>query len=168
VFQKTEIKKLMLNPFAAVGDEWMLITAGTKENCNTMTASWGGLGVLWKKNVATIYVRPQRYTKKFVDEQEYFTLCFFGDKYREELALCGTKSGRDMDKIAACNFTVATADCGAPYFEQARLVLVCRKLYQDIIKPECFLDRSCDERCYPEHDYHDFYVAEVVEALEQI
>lgn len=168
MFQNVDVKKLELNPFAAVGDEWMLITAGTKENCNTMTASWGGLGVLWKKNVATIYVRPQRYTKQFVDGQEYFTLCFFGDKYREELALCGTKSGRDMDKIAACGFTVSEAECGAPYFEQARLVLVCRKLYQDAIKPECFLDRSCDERCYPEHDYHDFYVAEVVEALEQI
>ena len=168
MFQKVDVKKLGLNPFAAVCDEWMLITAGTKDNCNTMTASWGGLGVLWKKNVATVYIRPQRYTKKFVDEQEYFTLCFFGNQYREELALCGTKSGRDMDKIQACNFTVAEADCGAPYFEQARLVLVCRKLYQDAIKPECFLDRACDEKCYPEHDYHDFYVAEVLEALEQI
>ena len=168
MLQKKEIKELMINPFAAVGDEWMLITAGTKENCNTMTAAWGGLGVLWKKNVATIYVRPQRYTKKFVDEQEYFTLCFFGDKYREELALCGTKSGRDMDKIKACNFTVVESENGAPYFEEARLVLVCRKLYQDTLKQECFLDRACDEKCYPEHDYHDFYVGEVVEVLEQI
>lgn len=168
MFQKTELKKLSLNPFAAVGDEWMLITAGTEEAYNTMTASWGGLGVLWNKNVATVYIRPQRYTRKFVEEQEYFTLCFFGDKYREELALCGTKSGRDMDKGKACGFTVAEAACGAPYFEQARLVLVCRKLYADTLKPECFLDSTCERVCYPEHDYHDIFVAEIVEALEQI
>ena len=168
MFRSVDAKELSLNPFAAVGDEWMLITAGTKENCNTMTASWGGLGVLWYKNVATIYIRPQRYTKKFVDEQEYFTLTFFGDDHRDALALCGSKSGRDMDKIAACGFTVAEAACGAPYFEEARLVLVCRKLYEDTLKPERFLDPACDAACYPNRDHHTFYIAEIVEALERV
>lgn len=167
MFRAVDVKELSLNPFAAVGDEWMLITAGTKENCNTMTASWGGLGVLWHKNVATVYIRPQRYTKKFVDEQEYFTLTFFGDAHRDALALCGSKSGRDMDKIAACGFTVAEASCGAPYFEEARLVLVCRKLYEDTLKPEQFLDPACDTDCYPNRDHHTFYIAEIVEALEK-
>lgn len=167
MFERVDPRSLDMKPFAAIGDQWMLITAGTKENCNTMTASWGGLGVLWKKNVATAYIRPQRYTKQFVDEQGYFTLTFFGEEYREALNLCGTKSGRDMDKIAQCGFTVAEAEGGAPYFEEAELVLVCRKLYADTIKPECFIDTECDTKNYPTHDYHTMYIGEVVEVLKK-
>lgn len=167
MFQKVDVKELALNPFDAIGEQWMLITAGTKETCNTMTASWGGMGVLWNKNVVTAYIRPQRYTKKFVDEQEYFTLSFFGQEWREALTLCGRKSGRDIDKVKECGFTVAEGAGGAPYFEEAELVLVCRKLYEDTIKPECFHDRSCDEKCYPTRDHHTFYIAEVVEALQK-
>ena len=124
MFHSVDPKLLDLNPFAAIGDQWMLITAGTKERCNTMTASWGGVGVLWGKNVATAYIRPQRYTKEFVDAQGYFTLSFFGEAYRKALNLCGSRSGRDVDKVRECGFTVAEAACGAPYFEQAGLVLV--------------------------------------------
>ena len=166
MFHSVDPKLLDLNPFAAIGDQWMLITAGTKERCNTMTASWGGVGVLWGKNVATAYIRPQRYTKEFVDAQGYFTLSFFGEAYRKALNLCGSRSGRDVDKVRECGFTVAEAACGAPYFEQAGLVLVCRKLYADAIKPELFLDKTDDTRWYPQHDYHTFYIGEIVEALE--
>jgi flavin reductase (DIM6/NTAB) family NADH-FMN oxidoreductase RutF len=93
------------------------------------------VGVLWQAPVATCYVRPQRYTKKFMDEQEYFTLTFFAEEYRDALKLCGTKSGRDVDKVKACGFTVKTAACGAPYFEQAELVIVCRKRYVQDFDP---------------------------------
>jgi len=167
MFRSVNVKELDLNPFTAIGEEWMLVTAGTKDHCNTLTASWGGLGSLWYKDVATIYLRPQRYTRQFVDNSDYFTLSFFGKGYREELTLCGTRSGRDMDKIGACGFTVAEAACGAPYFEQAELVLVCRKLYVDTIKPERFLDAALDARCYPSGDHHTFYIGEVVEALQR-
>ena len=127
MFLKIDPKALNFNVFSAIGDQWMLITAGTKERCNTMTASWGGLGVLWGAPMATVYIRPQRYTKQFVDENESFTLSFFPEEYRKQLSLCGTKSGRDMDKVKECGFTVAEGVGGAPYFEQAELVLVCRK-----------------------------------------
>lgn len=167
MFRTLDIKDLIVNPFRTIGEEWLLITAGTKERCNTMTASWGGLGVLWKKNVATVYIRPQRYTKRFVDEQDCFTLSFFDKKYRKELSFCGSKSGKDVDKIKECNFTVAEATCGAAYMEQAKLVLVCRKLYADHIRPEQFIDRSCDTTCYPQHDYHTFYIGEIVEVLKR-
>jgi len=167
MFRSVNVKDLNLNPFAAIGEEWMLVTAGTKENCNTLTASWGGLGTLWYKDVATIYIRPQRYTKQFLDNNDYFTLSFFGKGCRDELTLCGTRSGRDMDKIKACGFTVAESANGAPYFEQAKLVLVCRKLYADTIKPELFLDTALDLRCYPNRDHHTFYIGEVVEALQR-
>ena len=115
--------------FSMIGEQWMLVTAGTAERCNTMTASWGGLGVLWGKPVATVYIRPQRYTLEFVEREDCFTLSFFGEEYRKALALCGSKSGRDVDKVKECGFTVAGAACGAPYFEEAGLVLVCKKAY---------------------------------------
>ena len=133
MFHKVDPKSLNENVFSLIGDKWMLITAGSRERCNTMTASWGGLGVIWGAPAATCYIRPQRYTKEFVDREEYFTLCFFGEEYRKALSLCGSKSGREVDKVKECGFTVQAAECGAPYFDQAELVLVCRKLYvQDL------------------------------------
>ena len=84
MFQKVDPKTLDLNPFAAIGSQWMLITAGTPDHCNTMTASWGGLGVIWGAPAATCYIRPQRYTKEFVDREDYFTLAFFGEESRKD------------------------------------------------------------------------------------
>ena len=158
-------KQIAKNPFSMIGDQWMLITAGDAESCNTMTASWGGLGILWNKPMAIAYIRPQRYTKQFVDEQEYFTLTFFPAEYRQALALCGTKSGRDTDKVKECGFTVAEAEGGAPYFEQAELVLVCRKLYQSTLKEEGFVDRSILADHYPSRDLHEMYIGEIVKVL---
>lgn len=86
MLEKCDIKSVKGNVFSMIGDQWMLITAGTPERCNTMTASWGGLGVLWGANVATCYIRPQRYTYEFMEESEFFTLCFFGEAYRKALA----------------------------------------------------------------------------------
>lgn len=158
-------KDLSNNVFSTIGDQWMLITAGTPEHCNTMTASWGGLGVLWHKNVATIYVRPQRYTYEFTEKSDYFTLSFFGEEYRKALQLCGTKSGRDMDKIKECGFTIAAGEGNAPYFEEAELVLVCKKLYQQDMTEDCFLDKALMEKDYPKKDFHRIYIGEIVEAL---
>ncbi len=163
MFKKVDPKSLDFNVFSAIGDQWMLITAGTVEHCNTMTASWGGLGILWSKPMATIYIRPQRYTKQFVDESEYFTLTFFSEDYRKQLALCGTKSGRDMDKVRECGFTVAAAECGAPYFEEAELVLVCRKQMVMPMDPAAMPD-EVKEKHY-NGDYHDIYWGEIVEVL---
>ena len=114
MFKSIDPKQLNENVFSLIGDKWMLITAGTKENCNTMTASWGGLGVFWGAPTATCYIRPQRYTKEFVDREEYFTLAFFGEEYRKALALCGAKSGREVDKVKECGFTVEASPEGAP------------------------------------------------------
>ena len=157
-------KQITGNPFAMIGDQWMLITAGDADRCNTMTASWGGVGVLWQAPVATCYVRPQRYTKQFLDEQEYFTLTFFPEQYRKQLQLCGTKSGRDMDKVKECGFTVKTAQCGAPYFEQAELVIVCRKRYVQDFGPAA-IPEDVKEKQYPNKDYHTMYIGEIVEVL---
>ena len=163
MFKKVDPKSLDFNVFSAIGDQWMLITAGTKDQCNTMTASWGGLGILWGKPMATAYIRPQRYTMQFVDESECFTLTFFSEEYRKELSLCGTKSGRDVDKVKECGFTVAEAECGAPYFEQAELVLVCRKQMVMPMDPAAIPD-EVKEKHY-KGDYHYIYWGEIVECL---
>ena len=164
MFQSVDPKALQENVFSLIGDKWMLITAGTGEMCNTMTASWGGLGVIWGAPAATCYIRPQRYTKEFVDREEYFTLAFFGEEYRRALSLCGSKSGRDGDKVKGCGFTVETAACGAPYFAQASLVLVCRKRFAQPMDPEA-IPQEIKDKWYPQKDYHTMYIGEIIEAL---
>lgn len=165
-FQKVEVKELQLNPFKMIGDDWMLISAGKDGRVNTMTASWGGAGVLWGKSVVTAYIRPQRYTKEFVDAQEIFTLSFFGGGYKKELDYLGKISGRDEDKIKTVDFHLEDLE-GAPAFAESQLVLVCKKLYEDTIKPELFKEQEIDTRWYPEKDYHTMYIAEVIAAYQK-
>ena len=136
------------NVFDLIGKDWMLVTAGNQERgYNTMTASWGHMGTIWGRNMPTsvIYVRPQRYTKQFVDREAYYTLTFFPDGYREQLTYLGTRSGRDEDKVAACGMT-PVFDGEVTYFEGAKLVLVCRKVFQAPLKEEYFLDRDLMDR----------------------
>lgn len=127
------VSELQQNVFTAIGKEWMLITAETekdgKPTANTMTASWGGLGRLWNKDVAFAFIRPQRYTKEFVDNADTFSLCFFGGEKMQELGYLGTVSGRDEDKIAKSGLTLTHID-GVPCFEEATTVLLCRKMYE--------------------------------------
>ena len=163
-FKEIKAEELQLNPFTKIGKEWMLVSAGTEEKCNTMTASWGGMGVMWGKNVITAYIRPQRYTKEFVDAGEYFTISFLPEQYREALTLCGKVSGRDADKIKDAGLTTYFAD-GAPVFEEAELAFVCRKMYHGELFPENLDAAECDERWYPNKDYHTMYIGEIVKVL---
>ena len=168
-FKEIPVSELQFNPMTLIAKEWMLITAGNdKTGYNTMTASWGHLGSIWGhsggKPTSVIFVRPQRYTKEFVDAQEYFTLSFFAPEYRPQLALCGSKSGRELDKVKECGFTVEYSPEGAPMFAQARLTLVCRKLYADDLKEGCFIDESLLSN-YKAKDYHRFYICEIEDVL---
>ena len=166
-FQKVDIKELALNPFVKIGKEWMLVTARDGEKINTMTASWGGMGVLWSENVAYVFIRPQPYTYEFVEKSDRFTLSFFDGEYKKELGVLGTVSGRDGDKIAQVGFDVCDVD-GEPVFEQAKLVLVMKKLYRDVLKEECFLEAAPNEKNYPEKDYHVVYVARIEAAYQRV
>ena len=150
-----------VNPFKMIGKDWTLITAGDESGWNTMTASWGGMGVMWGKNVVTAVIRPQRYTKEFIDSSELFTLSFFGEEYREALAFCGKHSGRDVDKANETGLTPVFSD-GTTAFEQAQTVIVCKKLFAQEITPESFIDKSLDDQWYPNKDYHIAYVGEIV------
>ena len=113
-----------------IGKQWMLVTAGTSEKFNTMTASWGGLGWLWNKPVAFVFIRPERYTHGFIEASDCMTLSFYGEEYREALKICGTKSGRDSDKVAATGLTPEELESGNMTFGEARLTRDCRKLFK--------------------------------------
>ncbi|MDZ7740805.1 MAG: flavin reductase family protein [Bacteroidota bacterium] len=162
----TEISPELINDntIKLIGSDWMLVTAGNKEEFNMMTAAWGGLGFLWKRPVAFIFVRPQRYTFRFTEKNQYFSLGFFTEKYREVLNYCGSHSGRDVDKALECNLTVLEEEKGTVYFEESRLVLVCRKIYQDDISPGNFVDQEL-EKIYPKKDYHRMYIGEIEKCL---
>lgn len=150
------------NTFELIGKDWMLITAGSPDSYNTMTASWGGFGVMWNKNIAWCVVRPTRYTYEFMEKAENFTLTFFDEEYRDALMLCGTKSGRDTDKAAETGLTPVAGELeGTTTFAQARMVLECRKLYYQDIDPANFIDPAIDGN-YPDKDYHRMYLGEIV------
>jgi flavin reductase (DIM6/NTAB) family NADH-FMN oxidoreductase RutF len=165
-FKEADPNSLGINPFEAIGNRWMLVTAGSESGYNTMTASWGGLGVMWGKNVAVTVIRPQRYTKEFIDRAEIFTLSFYPDDKKSALAYCGANSGRGMcsgEKAANAGLTPLFVD-GTTAFEEAELIFVCRKLYESQIAPVGFYDGEITQKCYPEKDFHTAYTAEIIAA----
>lgn len=157
-------ESLEKSPFQLIGKEWMLVTAEKDNKVNTMTASWGGLGVMWGKNVAYVVIRPQRYTKEFIDASDTFSLSFFAPEFKKQLGYLGKVSGRDEDKITVSGLTVAH-NSETPYFEEASLVLICKKLYKQPLNPECFIAKELDEKWYPNKDYHELYIVEVEKVM---
>lgn len=156
-----ELKKLEKSVFAMLDDEWMLVTAGNMKSFNTMTASWGGFGILWNKPVAYVFVRPTRYTYDFMEHASFFTLTFFAEQYREILRFCGSQSGRDTDKIAATGLIPKASPSGGVLFSQAYLAFECRKIYHSDIDPLMFLDHAIGKN-YPKKDYHRMYIGEII------
>lgn len=154
------------SPFPLIGRRWALLSAGKDAQCNTMTVSWGQLGVLWNKNVATVYVRPQRHTLSFLQKNDTFTLSFFPEEYRRTLSFCGAHSGRDCDKIKESGLTPVFEN-ETVWFEQASLVLICRKLYCQQMCSECFCDPSVSEKNYSANDYHFCFIGEITDAFTQ-
>jgi len=151
------------NALKLIGKDWTLITARDGDKINAMTASWGCMGVLWNKPVAVVFIRPQRHTFELVEKEEKISLAFFDGDKRDALSLCGSKSGRDCDKLALAGLT--SEEYGdVPIISEARLVLIGRKLYSDDLKKECFTDRALLDN-YKNGDYHRMYVLEIEKAL---
>lgn len=163
IFREITPEQLNKSPFQLIGKEWMLITAQREDRINAMTASWGGFGVMWHKNVAFIVIRPQRYTKEFVDYADTFSLTFFDKEFKKDLSYFGTVSGRDEDKIKKTGLTVAHSD-QTPYFTEANLAIFCNKLFTQEYKPQGFIDERINE-CYPDQDYHTLYIGEITKIL---
>ena len=167
VLQPSDIKHVSLEVFQIFSKDTPLLTAGSRSVFNTMTIGWGGLGYLWRWPVCTVYVRPSRYTKEFMDRYDTFSVSVLGDEWKEQKALCGTKSGRDMDKLRACGLSVGFGDLETPYILESRLVMICRKLYYQDFDKALFLDDKI-ALSYPEDDYHRMYVGEVMQVLQAV
>ena len=175
-----DLKQLRLNPMTLIGRDWWLVTAGRAENRRRAgevlaavgTASWGHLGAIWSRPgegsmpTAVIYVRPQRYTKEFLDREPRFSLSVLGEEHRAALNHLGSHSGRDGDKVSEAGLTPVAAE-GTVYFAEAKLVLICRTLYRAPLLESGFLDRDIIARNYPERDYHVQYVGEIVRVLKR-
>ena len=165
--QEITVDSLNENIINLIGKDWCLITAGKIDNYNTMTASWGNMGFLWNKPVVTIFIRPQRHTFGFIESNDSFTLSFFTEEYRKALTLCGTKSGKDIDKAREAGITpfAPTENCVA--FKEARLVIKCKKLYKSLLKEDNFIDKTIIPAWYKDGDFHYAYVAEIENIWEE-
>lgn len=154
------------SPIKLIGKDWLLITVADKEKpsgANAMTASWGGVGVLWGLPVATIYVRPQRYTCSLVENENKLSLCFPGEEYKKAMGYCGSHSGRDGDKIAECGLSVEEID-GVPAISGSQVIMICEKLYTDNLKKDNFVDER-PLSYYENNDFHRIYMLEIKKIL---
>ena len=153
----------ILNPFAMFKNGGGLITVGRPDSYNTMTIGFGTVGTVWGKPIATVYVREERYTYEFIEREPYFTVSLYGEELRDAMRICGTESGRDGDKAAKAGLT-PVFDGDAVYFEGAKVVLCCKKIYRQMLDPDSFVDEGLHKH-YPEHDYHMVYYGEIVKAF---
>ena len=161
--KQIEANTLTFNPFEKLSKQWALVSAGSLDKFNMMTVSWGAVGVIWGKPSATVYIRHSRYTKEFVDAGDTFVLTFLKDGHRDALNTLGSKSGRDMDKMRASGLTPAAVDGGVT-FEEAELVLVCRKRFVQDMPKENFVNQETLDKWYADQNYHTMYIGEIVAA----
>lgn len=172
--KELNVKDLNINPADLIGNKWMLVSAGKENNYNTMTASWGEIGALWGHGLYgrptfTIFIRPSRYTDKFIDGNDCYSLCFFEEEYRKDLSYLGSHSGKDEDKVSKTNLHVDFID-DIPFFKEANLVFVCKKIYKGKIEKEGFIDKSiidnfykdASDHAYNNSSFHNVYVGEIL------
>lgn len=163
-FRKIDVKELELSPVKAIGDNWAILTGVSEDGFNSMTVSWGGMGVMWNKPVVFVFVRPGRHTYKFLEKGEQFSLALMGEGMHEKMTVFGKKSGRDCDKYKESGFT-AVKEKGITYPEEAQTVFICKTLSAGDISPGWFRDPEIDTKNYPNKDYHRMYIGEIETAL---
>ncbi len=160
-FKELAATELKDNVFDLIGKQWMLVTAGNKDKFNTMTASWGAMGILFNKPVAIIFIRPQRYTFEFLEAEKEFTLTVLPEQYRDALMICGRKSGKDCDKVAEAGLTAVETEKGNMAFAEGKLVMECKKIYGNFFDPKGFFNSEIITQNFPNNDFHKVYIAEI-------
>lgn len=159
-FIEKNISELNFNPFTKIGTDWFLLTSGDENGYNTMTASWGGMGFIWRKNVFTTVVRPTRHTYDYMEKNDLFTVSFYSEKERPALNFCGSHSGRDFDKAKETGLTPYFIE-GTTAFEEAEMIFICKKLYSQSMDENGFYDKSCFAQ-YNGEALHKTYVGEII------
>ena len=163
--KKIEVDSFNTDIFKILNKGWMLLTSGAAGTgkANTMTISWGFMGTMWNKPVIIAAVRPQRYTREFIEQYNNFTICSLPEDKKEALGFCGAHSGRDVDKIKECGLNMVPSEhISSPGFDEAELIIECRVIYKDDFKGENFLDKQVIRQCYPDSDFHHVYFGEVM------
>lgn len=165
-YDKIKATELPDNVIQLIGKEWMLVTAGKKDSYNTMTASWGGIGYIWERPSTFIFIRDVRYTYEFLQREESFTLSFFPEKYRKALKICGTKSGRDTDKVKEAGLTPIETPSGLMSFGEARMIIECKKElvqeldYKNLTGP--YRSKIMEESYHEEPSKHQLFISEII------
>lgn len=163
--REVEVKELTVDVVNLWMNRWLLLTAGTIDDCNMMTVAWGSIGCMWAKPFAQIVVRPQRHTRKYVEQSDSFTLCAFPEKYRKDMQTLGTISGLDGDKLSKTGLTLkASMRVAAPVYNEADFILKCRKIYFQDMDPRGFIDKMIKKN-YAAKDYHRIYFGEILSAF---
>jgi len=158
-------EKLQLYPVDLWKNQWLILTAGTMEDCNMMTVAWGSIGLMWNRPFAQVVVRPQRYTLEYIERSDCFTLCAFPEKYHGDMMHLGTVSGRNCAKLAETSLTLKpSSSVLSPCYEEATLILECRKMYSQNINPSGFVT-DAGPKVYPDKDYHRIYFGEILKAF---
>jgi len=159
------VTKLSVDAVDLWMNQWLLLTAGTHDDCNMMTVAWGSVGCMWSKPFAQVVVRPQRHTRKYIDKSDSFTLCAFPEKYRKDLLTLGTLSGRDGDKLSRTGLTLTNSTkVSAPSYKEANFILECRTMYYQDMDPSGFLDKTILDN-YAANDFHRIYYGEILAAF---
>lgn len=162
--KEINIKDLNLNPFE-LQNTWALLSAKDENEYNAMTVSWGSFGILWEKPTATLYIRPERYTKKLLDKNDYYTISFFDKEYKKDLGILGTISkNTDPNKMEKVSLTKEEKD-NIVYFKEAKLVLICKKIYVNQINKDGIKDKIIIDKMYPNNDYSYSYIGEIEKVL---
>lgn len=164
-FSELKISEELLSPFKKIGKDWFLITSGNENDFNTMTAGWGGMGVMWAKDIFLAAVRTSRHTYNYIENNDYFSICFFDEKYKDVLSYCGKYSGKDVDKVKETNLTTTFID-GVPCFEEASLVLICKKVYRQSLDESCFIEKDF-LKFYEKDAFHIMYAGEIIKTLKK-
>lgn len=160
-----DLKNFNFAPLYSLDQEWALLTSGSKEQFNTMTVSWGGMGTLWSKPVVTVYVKPIRYTYEFMENNEYFTLSFYNEEYKKDLGILGSKSGKDCNKVALTKLTPEFYE-NAVTFNEAKLTLICKKIYfQDLDIKQ--IPQEAINKFYTTDPIHRMYIGEVIDIIDK-
>lgn len=161
-FKEINVKELNENFIKNIADEWMLIAAGDKAAYNMMTASWGFMGEMWGADSVIAMVRPGRYTMEFIDKNDYFTLSFYGER-KDIHKVCGSMSGRDVDKTEMTGLTPVFSD-NTVYFNEARLVFICKKQYVSPLTENGFCDTEPLNKWY-NNDLHNMIIGKIEKVL---
>ncbi len=159
-FVQTDIRNISESAVKLINDDWALVTTCADGKKNTMTVSWGGLGELWGRDVAFLFIRPQRYTYELLEKSEWLSVSFFGGERKKEMMFCGRNCGRDVDKFDAAGLSTVELD-GVTCVEQAKVNLVCKKIAFQDLNPAGFLDETIENE-YTNHDYHRVYVVQIM------